>query len=344
MFDKYKPIDTTPATLTPIAWVMTAQWLLLLALFLVFAHDFSIWSDAGQPAWSWRVQPIAHATLAVSRSLGIVQARDAVQEAVYSVYDNPLTLAGAAHVGARRDTSPASHGLTTRQPEMQANLLTASGRALPQPQRVLIVGASSIQEELGIAIERAVKKYEGVEVQRLGRISSGLARPDYFDWPDKLQELLDQYHPDLVIAQWGGNDCQSLSSKDGSVIANYGTAEWDAEYTRRVKTEILQMHDAGANVVFIGMPYMKNPNFSNKIAHMNQITEAACNDRGAVYLPLWDLTVDEQGKLKASVTIDGKQRMMRLSDGIHFSEAGAEYVAGKLCERMAKYFTLVTAK
>jgi hypothetical protein len=337
MFDKYKPINTTPATLTPVAWVLAAQWLLLLALSLIFARDFSSWSEAGEPALSRRAIPVAHAMLAVSRSLGIVQAREAVQRAVYNVYDNPVTLAGAAAAGQQ-------HGAVATRPSKQVNLQAAPGRILPQPRRVLIIGASSIQEELGIAVERAIKKYKGVEVQRLGRISSGLARPDYFDWPGKLQELLDQFHPDLVIAQWGGNDCQSLSNKDGSVVANYGTPEWDAEYTRRVKAAIKQIHDTGANAVFIGMPFMKNPNFSNKISHMNKVTEAACVDRGAVYLPLWDLTIDEQGKLRTAVTVDGKRHMMRLSDGIHFSEAGAAYVAGQLCERLKQYLTLIPAK
>jgi len=344
MFDKYKPIDTTPTTLTPIAWVMAAQWLLLLALYVIFARDFSSWSEAGEPALSRRAIPVAHATLAVSRSLGIVQLREAVQQAVYGTYDKPVTLAGTAHVGAQRGSAANSHGAAVPPPIQQANLQAAPGRALPQPKRVLIVGASSIQEELGIAVERAVKQYKGIEVQRLGRISSGLARPDYFDWPGKLQELLDQFHPDLVIAQWGGNDCQSLSNKDGSVVANYGTPQWDEEYTRRVKAAIKQIHDTGANAVFIGMPFMKNSNFSNKVSHMNKVTEAACVDRGAVYLPLWDLTIDEQGKLRTAVTVDGKRHMMRLSDGIHFSEAGAEYVADQLCQRLAQYFTLVPAK
>lgn len=343
MFDKYTPIDTTPTTLTPIPWVMLAQWLVLLALMLVFAHDFSIWCDEEQGLWSRRLaQPASHAMLAASRALGISQTREAVEKAMYGAYDYPVILAGAAPAGTSSSAKLSSHGAAAAPPVEQASMLLA--RTLPQPKRVLIVGASSIQEELGIAMERAMKKYKGVEVQRLGRISSGLARPDYFDWPSKLQELLDQYHPDLVIAQWGGNDCQSLSNKDGSVIANYGTPEWDAEYTNRVKAAVAQIQATGANAVFIGMPFMKNVNFSNKVAHMNKVTEDACTNRGAFYLPLWGLTVDGSGKLLTSITIDGKQRMMRLSDGIHFSEAGAEYVAAKLCEGMMQYFILIPAK
>ena len=55
--------------------------------------------------------------------------------------------------------------------------------------RVAVVG-DSLASGLGY-LERVLKP-SFVEVYRQGRISTGLARPDYFDWPAALSEIVDR--------------------------------------------------------------------------------------------------------------------------------------------------------
>ena len=58
-----------------------------------------------------------------------------------------------------------------------------------KPKKVLIAGDSMILEGFGFALERALKKFPGLSVVRAGKYSTGLSRPDYFDWMPYLREL-----------------------------------------------------------------------------------------------------------------------------------------------------------
>ena len=42
-------------------------------------------------------------------------------------------------------------------------------------------------------------------------VSSGLARPDFHDWPAHLRDTLRTSDPDIVIVTFGGNDAQGLT-------------------------------------------------------------------------------------------------------------------------------------
>ena len=44
------------------------------------------------------------------------------------------------------------------------------------------------------------------------KVSSGLARPDFFDWPAHLRGELPAVDPDIVVVTFGGNDAQGLAA------------------------------------------------------------------------------------------------------------------------------------
>ena len=108
----------------------------------------------------------------------------------------------------------------------------------PRVERVLLVGASSMQHDLGKQLEKRLGQYEELTVMRCGRHSSGLARPDYFDWAATLGELKGEFGPDLIIAQWGENDCQVLSTRDGKQVAFLAGADVQLEVSRRPVEEV----------------------------------------------------------------------------------------------------------
>ena len=51
------------------------------------------------------------------------------------------------------------------------------------------------------------------------KVSSGLARPDYFDWRARLHEHVPAVDPDIVVITFGGNDAQGLLDAGGGVAA-----------------------------------------------------------------------------------------------------------------------------
>ncbi len=213
----------------------------------------------------------------------------------------------------------------------------------PAVKRVLLVGASSMRHELGAALERTIKGYEGVAVKRFAKAATGLSRPDVFDWPKKLRALIKEFKPDLVIANHGGNDGQNLRlpKKDRAV---WGTEKWNAEYIKRVGAFIDIAHKSGAKFINLGMPIMRSKKFSKKMKALNGITKRGTEKVGAIYVDTWDLAADKKGRYQESVMMGKKKRLLRQSDGIHYSTRGGAYVVAKLMPRLTRHVTFGTGK
>ena len=96
--------------------------------------------------------------------------------------------------------------------------------------RVAVVG-DSLAAGLGYFAERVFRP-RLVKVSRQGRISTGLARYDYFNWPFTMRRIVDSFDPDLVIVMLGENDHQSLQSVRGERVAQIGTPPWPRRLPR----------------------------------------------------------------------------------------------------------------
>ena len=116
-----------------------------------------------------------------------------------------------AHAERRRTIPTATAGTATataRRPRPIPSARRHPSRKL----RVAIVG-DSLAAGLGYFAERVFLP-RLVRVSGQGRISTGLARPDYFNWPYTMRRIVDRFDPDLVIVMLGENDHQSL--QDGA--------------------------------------------------------------------------------------------------------------------------------
>lgn len=226
------------------------------------------------------------------------------------------------------------------QPQQQP-LPPAPPSAKLRPQRVLLVGDSLMQNGcLGSQLESRFAQYPGMQVARWAKQSTGLSRKDYFDWSAKLRELIGKYQPDLIVAIWGANDCQSVTNSRGKALAIFGTEAWDAAYGARVEEIAAVAHDAGAELVLIGLPSMHNAKYGARIARLNSVVEQHAQRAGGIYLPTWKITSAENGSCLANITYKGKQVPMRQKDGIHLSNSGAGYVSDWLMDELGKLFEL----
>lgn len=206
-----------------------------------------------------------------------------------------------------------------------------------RPTRVLIVGASSIQFELGRALESQLEERPGLVVERWGRHSTGLSRADYFDWIAKGVELADAFRPDLVIAQVGGNDCQVITRADGSEVARFPNEdEWNAAYAERVREFVGVFTERGARVVVLGMPIMRSRSFRAKMERLNGVAHDAVASTHERFVSTWAWTADERGEYRGTATIDGRERVIRADDGIHMTVHGANDVATRTLESLSR--------
>lgn len=213
-------------------------------------------------------------------------------------------------------------------PDTSKVSLSAQENTLPTtiPQRILLIGSSSMNSDLGAFLAQHLRK-KGLEVHRHAKVGSGLARPDFYNWMDILPELIKTHTPDLVIAQFIGNDCQSLILPDGSLEAKYGTSEWNEAYQKRIYSLISTLHKQGIRIVFLGMSNVLSPKFRTKLRRSNTIIYQVADKNNTPFVSLWEITSTPNGAAQTALEIGNIPQRMYQEDGVHLSRPGARMVA-----------------
>ena len=213
--------------------------------------------------------------------------------------------------------------------------LGRDARADDEPQagpKILIAGDSMIAGGFGMFLERALRKTHGHDVVRRGRSSSGMARPDFFNWTTESSRLVEEQKPDATLLMFGGNDVQGLYMGKGEWI-RWGEEGWSEEYARRVNALADTFAPEGQQLFWVGLPIMRPEKFRNRCKVVNTIFRAEMAlRRNALFIETWDLLTDDDGeyldKMMVQVSEDTKATMMRVRahDGIHLSADGAGVV------------------
>jgi len=162
------------------------------------------------------------------------------------------------------------------------------------------------------------------------RYSTGLARPDYFDWPGRVSERLRDGEPAAIVVMLGGNDGQAMSTPGG--VLHRETEAWKAEYRARAQALGDAMSSRGAEVFWIGLPVMRNRGMHRRAQSMNAAYSgvAAATDR-VHFVDIWELFADDQGRYsKYLMDSDGIRRIARGDDGVHLSRGGTRRLAQHL--------------
>lgn len=202
-------------------------------------------------------------------------------------------------------------------PSFPADVVAASRAASLQR---LWIGGDSMTYQIESTLAARVRELGVPKVVSLGKSSSGLVRPDFFNWPAQLKKALASFHPQAVVFMVGTNDAQGM--RVGSATYTFATKPWIKEYTKRVKAMMDAMHSAGVKSVYwIGMPIMKSAAFGKKMAVLNAVFRAqASAHAGVTYVDAWKRFATAKGAYVAK---------WRSADGMHFNSAGVNrLVAG----------------
>ncbi len=200
-----------------------------------------------------------------------------------------------------------------------------AGPSAAHPITVLEMG-DSLGEDLGFGLADVITNpYVHVLQKAVG--DTGLARPDYYNWPAELSVLLAQYHPQIVIVFLGGNDAQSFF-QNGRIFS-FGTPSWKAAYATRVGTVMKEATAAGAHVLWVGMPIMASGTLSSDMRTLNSIfrSQAAIHP-GVTYMSSWKLFTNTSGAYSAYLPdASGNEVLARNPDGVHLYQAGDDRLA-----------------
>jgi hypothetical protein len=161
------------------------------------------------------------------------------------------------------------------------------------------------------------------------QISTGLSRPDYFDWLAHLQHAIASDHPNVMVFMAGANDAQGLTTASGQAVSvTPFDATWTAEYTKRVGEAMDLMSADGRVAIWVGLPIMDNPGFAGEMQKLNAIFKAqAAKHRGVIYVDSWSLFAVNGAFALDLPDASGATVRMRAEDGVHLTSAGGELLA-----------------
>jgi hypothetical protein len=206
---------------------------------------------------------------------------------------------------------------------------TVSGRCT-----VLEIG-DSLGNDLGWGLARELGTDHVLHLVQADKSASGLTTPWFFNWPAKEKVLLAQYHPQLVIAMFGGNDEQNLRV-NGHVVA-YGSAPWISAYKKIVTGIATAATQSGAYVLWVGMPIMAPASYRQQMLLINSVfLKVEQSVPGMAFLPTWDLFANAQGQFANAAPVNRVPSVLRSSDGIHFSYVGENVIATYVAHELAQ--------
>ncbi len=205
------------------------------------------------------------------------------------------------------------------------------------PLRLWVAG-DSMTEVAGGAVIDLAEATGVIEGHHDFRYSSGITRPDYYDWYAAASAAISRRRPEVVVVMFGANDAQGIVTGTGP--EPFGTEAWIAEYRARVAAMMDLLAADGRVLYWVGQPIMRSGSFASRMATLDRVyeDEAAGRDR-VQYVDSWALFSDTSGAYSAYLpAADGSPVLMRQGDGIHLTRAGGERLARVVMDLVAARF------
>jgi len=266
---------------------------------------------------------------ATSRALQLSRIVSLTDEATGRTGNQPGNGTALTVIGPR-----GHHGRVTPKPPPKVGQGSAPPTTLPaithptaaDPLRVLIVG-DSLGIDMGGPLQNDLANTGVVQATLDARESTGLTRPDYFNWPAELQSDLAKARAQVVVIMMGANDAQDFL---GPPDVPFSSPQWNVLYAQRVSAFMSLAQSDGATVIWVGMPPMQNPQLSAEMSDVNAVgqQQAALRKPPVDFISSWTLLGTPQGKYTAFITnASGSVLNVRTPDGIHLTPAGGEVLS-----------------
>ena len=268
--------------------------------------------------------------LSVSRALHLTTPRHELQVAIGRGNEDTidtqvhLTLPPPATISER--PPPKKH----HRPVVSRPLFTSA-----HPLRVWVAG-DSLAQVPGDALERLGGAVDVVGVE--SRLSTGLARTDLYNWFTRIQQVPPQLHPKVAVFSFGADDAHDYMG--GAHVGPFGSPSWIAEYRRRVDGVTRELAAHGIYVVWLGLPIPDGPGFKRSFPVVNRILEsvARAHKSQATYVDTWHMLDDFHGRYTAYLRVHGKLTLLRLPDGVHYTEAAGDLIAAQVLKQLSAVY------
>ena len=166
----------------------------------------------------------------------------------------------------------------------------------------LWVGGDSLAGSLGPSLGKLAGATGVVQPYFDSRVSSGLADPGFFDWPDHAATEMPRIDPEVVVFIIGTNDWTAVSG------------DWKDAYTTKVDTMMKALDGSGHTVYWLGAPTIKDEKTDAAVVEVNAVAQEVAKRHPEVVVFIigtndWT-TVSGDWKEKYSDTVDSMMKTL----------------------------------
>jgi uncharacterized protein len=237
----------------------------------------------------------------------------------------------------RRPAAPAAPPRRVRHVQKPAVAAVVKPRfTAARPLRIWVAG-DSLAQVPGDALQRITNRaLDVVDVE--SRLSTGLARPDLYNWFSRVQTVRAELRPKVAVFSFGADDAHDFMAgvPEGKTVGALGSPSWNAEYRRRVDGVTRELNAKGIYVVWLGLPIPDGPGFKKSFPIVNRILEsvAHAHPKTSTYVDTWHMLDDAHGRFAPYLRVHGKLTQMRLPDGVHYTAAAGDLIAAQVLRQL----------
>jgi len=192
----------------------------------------------------------------------------------------------------------------------------------------LWIGGDSLAGSFGPALGQMAGATGVVKATIDYKVSSGLADQGIRDWPQHAAEEMASDDPDAVVFIIGTNDAPIVNSYDAN---GDGVPDWEKGYRQKLD-EMMATFVGGKRhrtVFWLGPPTLGDSTLDRGAKELGPVMaqEARKFAPYVVYIDTYKLFEGSDGGYSRSLPdASGQVVQMRISDGVHFTVDGAQYL------------------
>jgi hypothetical protein len=186
--------------------------------------------------------------------------------------------------------------------------------------RILVIG-DALGGGLAAGLSRMAEPEPRFEIFNRFQETSGLARPEVYDWPASLPKIMEGKEFNAVVVLLGAYDRQAIREGDFRLVFN--TPEWTASYEARIDELLDVLNGAGLKVFWVAIPPMGDAKYEADMKVVAALQKQEVLGKGQVYVDLRSAFLTPDGEYTDKGPDEtGEVSRLRSRDGIAFLRLG----------------------
>lgn len=213
-------------------------------------------------------------------------------------------------------------------PQLPSDVVVTAG------DKLFFVGDSLMQ---GVAprVRQSLYRSENIDGVDLSKQSTGLAYPNFYNWPKVVEETLNSDKGiKAVVVYLGANDPWDFPVPGRKQYLRFKKADWERVYRSRIQSIILSAKKHDLPVIWLGAPCMRKTKLHTDMVYLNTLYESEMAKFNGRYIPTSDILGCSDEKYNAYAETEKGNQKVRTNDGIHFTVAGQRLLAERIIEEL----------